>query len=109
MSTLASTTMARLIATSCCTAIEWAPSDEAGSMSSPIVARCSAARRRVRGQSMAPRRRGSLPSMMFSATVRFSQRLTSWYTVAIPAAWASPGPENRCGSPSTRISPESMP
>jgi hypothetical protein len=43
--------------------------------------------------------------MMFSATVRFSQRFTSWYTVLTPCARASAGPVNRRSTPSTRIVP----
>ena len=78
MSTRASTTIAREIATSCCTASEWDDSDDFGSMSRFMVRRCSRAALRVRRQSTTPARRTSWPSMMFSATDRLSQRLTSW-------------------------------
>jgi hypothetical protein len=60
-------------------------------------------------QSIEPNRRGSRPSMMFSATDRFGRRLTSWYTVEMPAAWACAGPLNAtCSLPRVMV-PESMP
>ena len=46
--------------------------------------------------------------MTFSATVRFAQRFTSWYTVLIPAAWAWLGLVKRTSRPSTVIPPWSM-
>jgi hypothetical protein len=45
---------------------------------------------------------------MFSATVRFGSRFTSWYTVLMPAAWAAAGELNSCSVPSTRIRPASI-
>ena len=57
---------------------------------------------------MAPNRRGSRPSSMFSATVRFGSRLTSWYTVLMPAACEAAGELNSCCSPSTSTVPASI-
>ena len=74
-------------------------------MDRPMRESSSAARARVAPESMAPNRCGSRPSRMFSATERFGQRFTSWYTVATPAVWASPGPEKRTAVPSSRVVP----
>ena len=88
MSTLESVTMARLMATSCWIAIEWLLRGERVSIRSPRLSRWRAASRWVAFQSMPSPRRTSWPSMTFSPTVRLVQRLTSWYTVLIPASWA---------------------
>ena len=45
----------------------------------------SVARRRIARHWMRPSRRGSRPMYMFSATERFGQRFTSWYTALMPA------------------------
>jgi hypothetical protein len=45
---------------------------------------------------------------MFSATERLAHRLTSWYTVLMPACWACSGPPKRTGVPPSRMSPASM-
>ena len=75
-STLTSVEMARAMATSCCTASGCAPSTDAGSISRPRSASASCAQLRMARQSIAPRRpRGSRPSAMFSATVRFWQEV----------------------------------
>ncbi len=84
-STRTSTATARAIATSCCTARGWLDNTESGSMLRPMRCSSSLARARVARVSIAPRVRGSRPRRMFSATVKFGQRLTSWYTVPIPA------------------------
>ena len=60
-------------------------------------------------QSIEPKRRGSRPSMMFSATDRFGRRLTSWYTVEMPEACAWAGPLNDTCSPASVMVPASMP
>ena len=77
-------------------------------MSRFIARRCPRAARRVARQLTSPARLTSWPSMTFSATERFSQRLTSWYTVLIPAAWACDGAAKRSSSPSTVMVPESI-
>ena len=77
-STRTSVEIARAIATSCWIASEWLPSVDAGSMSIPRSASTSVASRRIRRQSIAPKRRGSRPSTMFSATDRFGSRSISW-------------------------------
>ena len=100
--------IARAMATSCCTASECDPSSEAGSMSRLTRASSSRACGAWRRQSIPPKRRGSRPSMMFSATVRFAQRFTSWYTVLMPAAWACGGPPNDTVRPSSVMAPESI-
>ena len=46
--------------------------------------------------------------MTFSPTERLSQRLTSWYTVEMPALWASAVLLKMRGSPATTIVPLSM-
>ncbi len=51
--------------------------------------------------------RTSWPSMRFSPMLRFVQRLTSWYTVAIPARCASAVLWNVRSSPRTVTEPES--
>lgn len=102
-------TMARLIATSCCNAIEMDCRGARGSRSPrPISVSTSWARAWVLRQSMPKRERLSWPSMTFSPMVRLAQRLTSWYTVEIPAACADAVPEKRRSSPKTRIDPESI-
>ncbi len=45
---------------------------------------------------------------MFSATVRLGRRLTSWYTVLMPAACAAAGLANSCTVPSTVTVPLSI-
>ena len=72
ISTWASISMARAIETSCWTAIECDSSGEAGSMSRCSCSRMAAARRRICGQLIRPNRRGSRPSIVFSATERFA-------------------------------------
>ncbi|MNW65235.1 hypothetical protein D3C74_435960 [compost metagenome] len=100
--------MARAIAQSCCTAIEWEDRADEGSMSRLRRARYSRALRRVAGQLMKGPNRISCPSMMFSATERFEQRLTSWYTVLMPASWESRVRVNRCSAPETTMRPASI-
>ncbi len=101
-------TIARAIATSCCTdggSVERrAPRSRS---SRPRSASTAAARARVVFQSIPNRPRDSWPSMTFSTTLSFGPRWMSWNTVATPAAWLSAGDEKRTGSPSSRISPES--
>ena len=75
ISTRASTSIARAIDTSCCTAIECDSSGDAGSMSRCSFSSTSVVRRRIAGQSMRPkRRRGSRPSIVFSATRQVGRR-----------------------------------
>ena len=57
---------------------------------------------------MPPNRRGSRPSIMFSATVRFVHRLISWYTVLMPAACEAAGEEKIWSAPPTLMLPASM-
>ena len=97
------------IATSCCTASECEPSEELASMSRPMSLRWRCASRRVARQSIDGPRRTSCPSITFSATLRFSHRLTSWYTVLMPAACACSGLEKLTALPSTTMVPASMP
>ena len=65
----------------------------------------SAVRRRMSLRSMAPKRRRSLPSITFSATLRLVARLISWCTVLMPSVWAWAGLRTLTGSPRRRISP----
>ena len=60
-------------------------------------------------QSINPNFLGSRPIKRFSATDRFGQRLTSWYTVLIPWLWASCGDLLIIGAsePAILISPPS--
>ena len=54
---------------------------------------------RARPSSRSGRRgRGSWPSITFSPTDRFGQRFTSWYTVEMPATWASAVVRNTTGA-----------
>ncbi len=71
-------TSARPIAVICWIATEYEPSGRVTSMSMSRPFRTSRARRFIAPQSTRPQRRGSRPISMFSATVRFGQRLTSW-------------------------------
>src|SRR5262245_29449221 len=107
ISTRASTATARAMATSCCTAIGWLPSADPGSMCKPMRDNSSAARARIARPSIEPNRRGSRPRRMFSATERFVHRLTSWYTVLMPASCACAGLPKDTGTPARRISPAS--
>ena len=100
--------MALAIATSCCTAMECEPSNDPGSMSRFSSLSTERLCLRMARNEMAPRKRGSRPSMMFSATERLVTRLTSWYTVATPACCASAGPANETSFPATSIEPASM-
>src|SRR5690625_578814 len=52
--------------------------------------------------------RTSYPSITFSPIDRFVHRFTSWYTVEIPAAWASAVPPSRRERPETMTVPSSM-
>ena len=65
--------------------------------------RCRAASR----SSEPPKPVVSLPSMTFSATVKTGTSMKCWWTMPMPAAMASPGPEKCWTSPSTTISPSS--
>ena len=85
------------------------PSSEAGSIveAEPVEGLPGPAVHR-RGRCR-PNRRGSRPSSMFSATVRFVHRLTSWYTVLMPAAWEAAGRGERLRRrPATVMLPASM-
>src|SRR5699024_9116545 len=85
------------------------PSGRVGSRSArPNRASAAAAARWVAFQLIPTRPRTSLPSMTFSPMVRFGHRLTSWYTVATPASWASPVPWNCRRCPPTTMVPESI-
>ena len=87
MSTFASMTIARLMATSCCMAMEIErerlPRVEVAEAEARRAPRAAAAW--VARQLMPNGPRTSWPSMTFSPMLRFVQRLTSWYTVEMPA------------------------
>ena len=109
MRTLASITMARLMATSCCMAMEMDASGWRESRcSSPMARRDRFAAACVARQLMPKAPRTSWPSMRFSPMLRFVQRLTSWYTVAMPARWASAVLWSLRSSPRTVTDPESI-
>ena len=76
--TSAEMSMARAIATICCTAIEYLDSCAPTSSETSTRASASTARRLTARHWMRPRRRGSRPIEMFSATDRLGQRFTSW-------------------------------
>jgi hypothetical protein len=106
--TFAEMSMARAIATSCWTAIENVSSCAVTSIVRSSRRRISSERRRISAHRIRPRVRGSRPMKMFSATERFGQRLTSWYSVLIPCCCACSGPVKATGAPSSVISPRSI-
>ncbi len=102
----ASRTRALMISTRCCTPTGRSSTTASGSTSKPYCAEISRIRRRVASRSSTPRARVcSSPRATFSATVKTGTSMKCWCTMPMPARMASPGPENRTGSPSSRISP----
>ena len=62
--------------------------------------------RRSAAWSIRPKRFfGSRRIQMFSATVMYGIRLSSWWIIAMPRSSASSGPFSTTGSPFRRISP----
>src|SRR6266850_4264959 len=97
----------RAMAHICCTAIEY---EESGAITSTRTfrsARSASALRRMRPQRIPNVSAPSRPRQMFSATDRFGQRFTSWYTVLMPSFWASSGLDGLISFPSRRMRPES--
>src|SRR4051794_13685149 len=96
------------ISTRCCTPTGRSPTSASGGTCRPYSREISTSRARARRRSRKPRPRiCSRPSITFSATVNAGISMKCWWTMPMPAAMASSGPENRTGSPSTRISPSS--
>jgi hypothetical protein len=79
-----------------------------GAKSAPISSSSRRASRRIVFQSTVCRRlRGERPANTFSATVRSSNTVGSWYMATIPSACAARGPPIERGSPSTSTAPAS--
>jgi hypothetical protein len=107
MSTFASASSARAIATSCCTAIGCSSSRRAGCRSRPIRSSAARAFAWLARQLISPARFGNRPAHRFSATDSVGTRFTSWYTVLIPSRSASRGELGRIAAPSSVIVPAS--
>lgn len=108
MSSRASRASALTISTTCCCATPSRPTRVSGGIEpSPIEARSSAVWLSIALRSTSPRRRGSRPRQTFSATVRSGSRVSSWWTMPIPACWASRGLRKVCGAPANSTVPSS--
>ena len=108
ITTLALARTARATAIICCTPRPSVRSARLGSTLMPSSDSSCLACACMPGKSMSPNRlRGSWPRNRFCATDIDGTRLTSWYTVLMPAACASSGRPNATGSPSSSSSPAS--
>ena len=106
ISTRASRTRALMISTRCCTPTGRSSTTASGSTWKPYSSEISRILRRVASRSRRPAARVcSSPRATFSATVNTGISMKCWCTMPMPASMASPGPLNRTGVPSTRISP----
>ncbi len=94
---------ARMISTRCISPTDRVCTGRSGSMSSPYCAAVSRMRR-VTSASASPL---SSPSQTFSATVRVSNRLKCWNTIAMPSCRASCGLRTANGRPSNHTAPSS--
>ena len=108
ISTLAWRRSALRISTRCCTPTGRSSTIASGSTCSPYCPDSSRTSRRIRRRSSRPSGRvSSMPSVTFSATVNTGTSMKCWCTMPMPAWMASAGEVNRCGFPSSRISPSS--
>src|SRR5665213_482741 len=98
---------AAAIWTTCCSATVRSPTSRRTSIWVSIPANNSVARRSMSGRETNKPRRGRSPRQRFSATERFSQNDSSWWTMPMPARSASRGFSKWTGRPSTKISPAS--
>ena len=105
---VASAASALAISTSCWLATESAPTTASQSMATFMTASTRRASSRIRFQSIwRPRRSGSRPRKMFSATVSVGTSENSWNTVAMPARRAAVGSGSATGTPPRRMRPPS--
>jgi len=94
------------ISTRCWTPTGRSSQTASGSSRSPYCSETSrTALRAALAESTPAPRVCSRPSCTLSATLKGPTSLKCWWTIPIPAAMASPGPEKAIGSPSMRISP----
>ena len=97
-----------MISTRCCTPTGRSSTSASGSMSKPNRSASSRTFARAPSRSSRPPQRVvSWPSITFSATVKTGISMKCWWTIPMPAAIASPGPEKCCTLSSRRISPSS--
>src|SRR5699024_5619458 len=107
MSRRASWERALAISTSCWRAMPSSPTGRSRSTSRPIFSSASAAMRCMARRSSMPSRLGVRPRVMFSATLSWGTRFSSWWMVAMPWRSAALTSGSWTGAPSIRIRPPS--
>src|SRR4051812_19708554 len=107
MITCAPLPTAAAICTICCSATVSSPTRRRTSIGASIAASIAVARLSISPRETNRPRTGRAPRHRVSATDRFSQNASSWWTIPMPAASASRGSSNWTERPSTMISPPS--
>ena len=108
MMTRACMPSARAIATSCICAMDSSRISRRGEQLRPTCASRGAQNRSMAPRSTKmPRSACTLPATMFSATVRFGKRSSSWKMMPMPRRWASSGLRKSTRLPSRKMPPES--